>query len=261
MSQKRMKGVPTRGEGMVMTYREAIFAVVNAAAKVLASSVDVSFEKTKYGSRRNGFFKRNYQYFEELAQAPVSDAANEFGDTLKSFGLQVGQTIVAALQAGIIDTSAVETAMQASNDSGVFGFMAFAAWSDNTQSKAKYIRSDVGNELVVGNAAQAWSRAEDPLIMPRVTSFIGNTTGTGTGMKVTSFEVRGENLESIYLSDAKIVSGNKTIQGTWSTDGREFTVSENLIVPVSSIWTFSLIYDGSEVAKTNIYGSGGVSGE
>lgn len=264
MSQKRMKGTPTRADGQVMTYREAIFAVINAAAKVLSASIDQSFEKTKYGSRRNGFFKRNYQYFEELAQSPLAETANSFGDVLKSFGLKTGQTIVAGLQAGIIDTSAVETAMQATSTEGVFGFMAFTIWSQNVGSKARYIRADIGNTLLVMTASDAWNSEDNIGTAPYVTAFISTTQGTGNEMKLTKFNVQGRNLQELVTDGNVTNSDGSRINGTWSEEGQVFTPEYPLTIPVGVSWIFRLKYKGTEIAITRVYGSSsedGASGE
>lgn len=259
-----MKGAPTRAEGQVMTYREAIFAVVNAAAKVLALSIDQSFEKTRFGSRRNDFFRRNYNYFEELAQAPLAAATNEFSDTLKSFGLQTGQTIVAGLQAGIIDTSAVETAMQASLTSGVYGFMAFVVWSENKGSKAKYIRADIGNELLVMDATQPWATSDNVGVSPYVTAFIATTEGTGDNMNLVKFNVRGYNLKEL-VGNGKVTDTNNTeLQGSWNEDGDTYTPTTPRKIPVGAAWNYVLKYKDIELSRTTVYGSSidsGASGE
>lgn len=261
MSQKRMKGAPTRADGMVMTYREAIFAVINAASKVMAASIDASFEKTKYGSRRNGFFKRNYQYFEELAQSPLAAASNAFTGTLRSFGLQTGQTIVAGLQAGIIDTSALEMAMSASYDNESYGFMAFAVWSENTETQAKYVRADIGN-LIVATANDVWSITDDDYTSPHISSFIGTTEGTGSDMKLVSFSVRGINLqELIGNAVVKNYSLVTTLEGTWSADGNTYTLTNARSIPVDSHVNYNLVYKDKVIGTTTVYGSTSGGGE
>lgn len=261
MGQKRgpnPKGA-TRADGQVMTYREAIFAVITAAAKVLAASINVSFDKTKYGSRRNDFFRRNYQYFEELAQAPISDADVPFAQTLQSFGMQAGQTVVAALQAGIIDTSAVEIAMQASETAGTYGFMAITSWSENSGSDARYIRADIGDNLIVSQASDPWGIGDNPLEKPVITSFIGKTTGTGESMMLVSFELRGRNLSSLAIGEAKIrpsyqVAGGY-VNGTWSADGSTFTLPSPTPVTVGSSHSYYVEFGNDTIAMTTVYGS------
>lgn len=265
MGQKRgpnPKGA-TRADGQVMTYREAIFAVITAAAKVLAASINVSFDKTKYGSRRNDFFRRNYQYFEELAQAPISDADVPFAQTLQSFGMQAGQTIVAALQAGIIDTSAVEIAMQASETAGTYGFMAITSWSENSTSNARYIRADIGDNLMVSTASDPWGIGDNPLETPVITSFIGKTTGTGPNMTILSFEVRGRMIENLALANAKIMITGTTLEGTWSADGTTFTLAQAGKVAEGGRFTYTLVFGSEVIATTVVYGSNptGAGGE
>lgn len=266
MSQKRMKGTPTRADGQVMTYREAIFAVINAAARVLSQSIDMSFDKTKYGSRRNNFFKRNYQYFEAWAQAPIGTNANQFTNVLKSFGMQEGQTVVAALQAGIIDISGVEIAMQQSIEGETYGFMAFAEWSANTTSNASYIRADIQSQYVVNGANEGWNLSNDPAVIPIITSMIGNSSESGDQMKMISIEVTGRNLLS--LKDEKTVIKTSTglvLKGSWNENCTLYTFDageSGYTVGIGQTARVQIWYDGRQIAETTFYGQqSGVSGE
>lgn len=60
-SQKRSEGVTgvvTRG--LSGNYRKPLFAMINQFMKQHASDIEVSFNKSKYGSQRNYFFTSNY---------------------------------------------------------------------------------------------------------------------------------------------------------------------------------------------------------
>lgn len=61
-SQKRAAtgGTPaTRGDGAVMSRQQALFGMVSMFMQAHASDIDVSFNKSKYGSQRNYFFSVN----------------------------------------------------------------------------------------------------------------------------------------------------------------------------------------------------------
>ena len=61
-SQKRAKtgSTPaTRGEGTIMSRQQALFGMVSMFMMAHASDIDVSFNKSRYGSQRNYFFTVN----------------------------------------------------------------------------------------------------------------------------------------------------------------------------------------------------------
>lgn len=61
-SQKRAatgSTVTTRGDGSVMSRQQALFGMVSMFMQAHASDIDVSFNKSKYGSQRNYFFRTN----------------------------------------------------------------------------------------------------------------------------------------------------------------------------------------------------------
>lgn len=66
--QKRQSGkntIQTRAVGgLVRTYREALFFIMSAFADGMQNTINESFNPTKYGSRRNAFFKLNYSAVE-----------------------------------------------------------------------------------------------------------------------------------------------------------------------------------------------------
>lgn len=61
-SQKRAatgSTATTRGDGAVMSRQQALFGMVSMFMQAHASDIDVSFNKSKFGSQRNYFFKTN----------------------------------------------------------------------------------------------------------------------------------------------------------------------------------------------------------
>ena len=259
MSQKRIKGVPTRGEGMVMTYREATFAIVSAASKILKESISASFERTKYGSRRNAFFKANYDFLRQLGESPIKDASSSsFTEALIGYGMQEGQTIVAAMQAGIINTDALEAAMAASNANGTYNFMAVKEWAQST-SASIYVRIKTDGEFKTANYETGWSIADDPMPDPKITSMVGTTSGAGQNMVLSSVTVTGENLESLKRGNAIVQMESVQVQGTWNDNGDTFTATGQNTV-YSGTNRIYIKYDGVEIARTAVYNNG-TSGE
>lgn len=60
----------TRGDGFVLSKQQAVFGMVSMFMQAHASDIEVSFNKTKYGSQRNYFFKKNRAAL-EAALAPL----------------------------------------------------------------------------------------------------------------------------------------------------------------------------------------------
>ena len=61
-SQKRAatgSTATTRGDGTVMSRQQALFGMVSMFMQAHASDIDVSFNKSRFGSQRNYFFKTN----------------------------------------------------------------------------------------------------------------------------------------------------------------------------------------------------------
>lgn len=61
-SQKRAatgSSATTRGDGAVMSRQQALFGMVSMYMQAHASDIDVSFNKSRYGSQRNYFFSTN----------------------------------------------------------------------------------------------------------------------------------------------------------------------------------------------------------
>lgn len=60
-SQKRVAtgGAATRGDGQVLSRQQALFGMVSMFMQAHGSDIDVSFNKSRYGSQRNYFFRKN----------------------------------------------------------------------------------------------------------------------------------------------------------------------------------------------------------
>lgn len=79
-SQKRVPGVSgaiTRGQAG--NIRKPLFAMINMFMAAHASDIEVSFNKSKYGSQRNYFFKLNYRGM-SAALLSLAQAASASGD-------------------------------------------------------------------------------------------------------------------------------------------------------------------------------------
>lgn len=76
-SQKRVSGasgVTTRG--LVGNFRKPLFAMINMYMKEHQSDINVSFNKSRYGSQRNYFFSSNYGALSKALMALAVQAAN-----------------------------------------------------------------------------------------------------------------------------------------------------------------------------------------
>lgn len=60
-SQKRgaVGGAATRGEGLVLSKQQALFGMTSMYMQAHADDIEVSFNKSKYGSQRNYFVRKN----------------------------------------------------------------------------------------------------------------------------------------------------------------------------------------------------------
>ena len=80
-SQKRAatgSTATTRGDGAVMSRQQALFGMVSMYMQAHASDIDVSFNKSRFGSRRNYFFKTNRKAM-FAALAPLATVAMNSG--------------------------------------------------------------------------------------------------------------------------------------------------------------------------------------
>ena len=76
-SQKRVSGasgVTTRG--LVGNFRKPLFAMINMYMKEHQTDINVSFNKSRYGSQRNYFFSTNYSALSKALMALAVQAAN-----------------------------------------------------------------------------------------------------------------------------------------------------------------------------------------
>lgn len=83
-SQKRTAtgGAATRGEGQVLSYQQALFGMVSMFMQAHGGDIDVSFNKSRYGSQRNYFFKKNKSSLFKALQALASVAVMQGYPTL-----------------------------------------------------------------------------------------------------------------------------------------------------------------------------------
>lgn len=85
-SQKRVAtgGAATRGDGQVLSRQQALFGMVSMFMQAHGSDIDVSFNKTKYGSQRNYFFKKNRAALFEALSALANTAISQGYPTLNA---------------------------------------------------------------------------------------------------------------------------------------------------------------------------------
>ena len=79
-SQKRAttgSTATTRGDGAVMSRQQALFGMVSMFMQAHASDIDVSFNKSKYGSQRNYFFRTNRKSLFAALSSLATTAMNQ----------------------------------------------------------------------------------------------------------------------------------------------------------------------------------------
>lgn len=108
-SQKRttsVSGVITRGLGG--NIRKPLFAMINIFMAAHAADIDVSFDKTKYGSARNNFMKSNYTALSRALNSLATAAAasgelptiSEIEDAIATYATSNTQAILRVKLAG-----------------------------------------------------------------------------------------------------------------------------------------------------------------
>lgn len=212
MSQKRgssAKSLETRAAtGLVRTYHEALFYIMSAFCDGMQNSINESFEPTKYGSRRNAFFKLNYSALELAINASALGLAllDQIMHNVSFTGVSatVGETERALTG---FDEPQWSVLMKAAFDAGTTGV---------------YVRSNIGGAVISSFDAD-WEDSADPGTAVVTGMQVRVATGT-TGQTITSVEISGTNLpETITYS---IRPGSPTIAaltGTWN--GHVFTTS------------------------------------
>lgn len=212
MSQKRgssNKSLETRAAtGLVRTYREAVFYVMSAFADGMQNSINESFEPTKYGSRRNAFFKLNYSAVElalngsELGLALLDQIMHNVSFTGVSTGSDESQVTFNAF-----DDIGWTTLLSSAEQAGVNG---------------SYIRSNIGGAKYL-DFGDAWVSEADPSTAT-VTGFVLNVTTGPIGQRIASVTIQGVNIPATVTYSVRVGSPNSpALAGSWA--GSKFTPS------------------------------------
>ena len=212
MSQKRgssNKSLETRAAtGLVRTYREAMFFVMAAFADGMQNSINESFEPTKYGSRRNAFFKLNYSAVEKAINGSELGLAllDQIMHNVSFSGVSVtsGETSVSIMALNADGWDALFNAAAAAGIDGV------------------YVRSNIGQQVLIP-FADGWSDGTDPGTAV-VTGFVLNVTTGPVGQRIASITIQGVNIPATVTYSVRVGSPNSpALVGSWA--GSKFTPS------------------------------------
>ena len=212
MSQKRgsnASSIETRAAlGLVRTYREALFYIMSAFADGMQNTINESFEPTKYGSRRNAFFKLNY--------SAVELALNGSG-----LGLALLDQIMHQASFTGVSVKAGEQT-QTFDNFGTDGWDVLMNSTYSAGTNGVYVRSNI-NGTVTATFNKEWAEVKDPGTAT-VTGFnVTVATGT-TGQTINAVTITGTNLPD--TPTYQIRPGSPTIAplvGEWT--GHTFRTS------------------------------------
>lgn len=212
-SQKRGKNTKSFFEtraaaGLVRSYREAMFYIMSAFADGMQNSINESFERTKYGSRRNAFFRLNY--------SAVEKALN---------GSELGLAILDQVMHNVSFTGVTTTVGEKSlvfNGFDVDGWDVLFSAANTAGVKGSYVRATIGQRVTTGFDG-SWADENDPSTAT-VTGFTVNVATGNTGQIIRSVTINGTNLPG--TPDFSVRPGSPTIApltGSWN--GHTFTTS------------------------------------
>lgn len=205
MSQKRgsnKSSLETRAAlGLVRTYREALFYIMSAFCDGMQNSINESFKPTKYGSRRNAFFKLNYSAVElalnasQLGLALLDQVMHQVSFT--GVSVTEGQS-----QYGVDDFDALgwDSLMNSASRAGTEGY---------------YVRSNIAGAKRNG-FDESWGAAADPGTgkVTEMTVTVG--TATAAGQTIERITIAGTNLQYPPTFAIKVGSTQATsLTGTW----------------------------------------------
>lgn len=206
--QKRQSGkntIQTRAVGgLVRTYREALFFIMTNFADGMQNSINESFEPTKYGSRRNAFFKLNY--------SAVEQALN--GSALGLAALDAVMHNVSFTGVSVVDGETTRR-MQAFDEDG---WDALFNAASNAGLTGKYIRSNIGGKAT-NEYAEAWQDGTDPGTAQVNEIAVTVGTSTSAGQNIVSVVVVGVNLPSPISYSVRVGSPNANpLTGSWAAN-------------------------------------------
>lgn len=227
-SQKRVAtgGAATRGEGQILSRQQALFGMVSMFMQAHGSDIDVSFNKTKYGSQRNGFFKKN--------RAALFAALAALANTAISQGYPTLEEVEAAITAYATanPTSIVRVSLQGFDVVYLSG-----AWSsDDNPVSGGSSTNDIGTGEVVSNAdAYKYSapcatsmafRAGAKIVRPATNTLI-NCAGLPAG--VTPANIQFLTAGGAPVSGLTVTSVTTSVAGSIRYEAPEITEAQNVL--------------------------------
>lgn len=208
-SQKRQSGkntIQTRAVGgLVRTYREAMFKIVSAFADGMQNSINESFNPTKYGSRRNAFFKLNY--------SAVESAVN---------GCDLGRALLDQVMHNVSFTG-----VSVSSGEQTFTLNGFDVdnWNtlmnraaDKDVPNGAYIRSNIGGTKYYVFSA-LWADEPDPGASIITGMTVGVSDYTSEGQTITRISIIGTNIKYPVNYDVRISAPTGSpLKGEWNNN-------------------------------------------
>lgn len=207
-SQKRRSGkntIQTRAAGgVVRTYREALFFIMSAFADGMQNSINESFSLTKYGSRRNAFFKKNYSAVEKALNA-------------SPLGLAVLDAVMHNVSfTGVTGTIGQESVTFGGFDASSFSLLFGAATAAGVEGS--YIRSDIAGTVYNG-FDEAWESREDPGAGTVTSMVVSIGAGTSAGQTISSIRIDGTNLVLPPTFSVRVGNPSSTpLTGSWANN-------------------------------------------
>lgn len=211
-SQKRAatgSTATTRGDGAIMSRQQSLFGMVSMYMQAHASDIDVSFNKSRFGSQRNYFFKSNRKaLFAALA-------------SLATTAMNAGYPSLADVEAAIASyAEANPTAIYRTKLSGFEPVYLSGAWSSDDNPVSG------GGTQVIGTGTATFSSGDSSSTAPAAATNVfqagakivrgaGNVTLAVTGLPsgVTAGEI------TYLTSGGNPVPGLTVTSVTSSTDG------------------------------------------
>ena len=208
MTQKRQSGkntIQTRAAGgLIRTYREAMFFIMSAYADGMQNSINESFNPTRYGSRRNAFFKLNY--------SAVEKAVN---------GCQLGLALLDQIMHNVSFTGVSvggdenPQTISAFNELGWNSLFSAAAAADVTGS---YIRSNIGGTKYQG-FDETWSSNPDPGASVITGMTVAVSNATAEGQTIISISIVGTNISYPVNYSVRVAAPTGTpLTGSWTNN-------------------------------------------
>ena len=208
MTQKRQSGkntIQTRAAGgLVRTYREAMFFIMSAFADGMQNSINESFNPTKYGSRRNAFFKANY--------SAVEKAVN---------GCQLGLNLLDAIMHNVSFTgvtAGTEEPLQYIDGFGESGWNSLFGAAAAADVSGSYIRSNIGGTKYQG-FDETWMANPDPGAGTVTSMVVSIGSGTSAGQTISSIRIEGTNLVFPPTFSVRVGNPSSTpLTGSWANN-------------------------------------------